>query len=381
MKIGIMTFWLSEDNYGQLLQCFALQKYLRNAGHDAYIIRYDPKKDNLKTPFWRRILKVFNPVELYEFFSNKKKKKDDDWDNQNNPRYFEDFRNKYIKQSERIYFSYGELVKNPPEADIYIVGSDQVWNTFNGSINKIINKIKAYLLDFGSPSIKRIAYAASFGKEMIDDASIRVFTPLLKRFNYISVREKTGIDICKKCGIDNAEWAPDPTILLDADVYRSMYKNETIRKPERSYCFLYYLGNECDFSLQSIYDWAERKNLEIIYITGNSRHDKFTKNYLTIPEWICLLEGSEYIITNSYHGVIFALLFEKKFGIIPLKGRDKSMNGRFDSLFELFKIEKRFMYSDLSVLDNDIDWPSVSAGFKMVGNTSKLPEITETING
>jgi len=375
MKIGIMTRWWSEDNYGQLLQCYALQKYLRDAGHDAYLIRYDPRNDYIKTPLWRKIIKAFNPVKLYKFFFNRKRKIDNMREKQNNPRCFEDFRNKRIKQSEKKYYYYEELLENPPEADIYIVGSDQVWNTFGVSINRMTNVFKAYLLDFGNPTIKRIAYAASFGKETLDDISIQILSPLLKKINYISVREKTGIDICKKCGLDNVEWVPDPTMLLDDDAYRSIYKNETIRKADKSYCFLYYLGSECDFSIQLVYDWAKERNIEVIYVTGNSRRDTFKKMYMTIPEWIYLLEHSDYVISNSYHCSVFALLFRKKFCVIPHGGKNKSMNSRFDSLFELFQIEERFIDLDFSVLDRDIDWQSVSACFQRIRSTCKLLDV------
>ena len=366
MKIGIVTFWWSQDNYGQLLQCYALQKYLRNAGHDAYLIRYDPRGDYIKTPIWRKILKAFNPVKLSKYLLNRKRMFDDVHEKINNPRKFDEFRNKYIKQSERIYHSYNELVDNPPEADMYITGSDQVWNTFGVPIERAINVIKAYLLDFGNSSIKRFAYAASFGKDELDKASMEIFMPLLKKFDYISVREKSGLNICKQCGIDNVEWVPDPTMLLDADIYRELYKDETIRRPDRPYCFFYHLGNECDFSIQSVYDWAEKKNFKVLYIAGNAMHDKYTKMYPTIPEWIYLLEHSEYVLTNSYHCFVFSLMLRKKFAIIPLSGKDKSMNNRFDSLFQLFNIEERYINSDFSIIDKEIDWQSVSVVFQNI---------------
>jgi hypothetical protein len=127
MKIGIMTFWRSEDNYGQLLQCYALQKYLRDAGHDAYLIRYDSKNDYIKLSVWKKAIKGLNPVKSFGYISSKIRapliKK------LNAERKFLDFRNIYIKQSKSIYHSYKELVENPPEADMYITGSDQVWNS------------------------------------------------------------------------------------------------------------------------------------------------------------------------------------------------------------------------------------------------------------
>lgn len=379
MKIGIMTFWWDDDNYGQILQCYALQKYLRDAGHDAYLIRYDPRNDYIKTPIWKKILKAFNPVKLYMFLLCQKQKRvrksADVQEKYDNPRYFDVFMDKHIKQSEKIYYSYKELVENPPSADMYIVGSDQVWNIsiFGGLVDKAANIIKAYLLYFGDTSIKRISYAASFGKEKeeLNADFINIFMPLIKKFDYVSVREKSGVDICRQCGIDNAEWVPDPTLLMDVDIYRSLYREESIRKPDKPYCFLYLVSNTFDFSIQTIYDWVQRKNIGIVYVTANSRKDDYEKTYATIPEWIYLLEHAEYVISNSYHCTIFSLFFGKRFGVIPLWGN----NTRFDSIFQLFGVEGRYMDLDFSVMDKDIDWQSVFDKFQSIRNACKLSEI------
>jgi hypothetical protein len=164
MKIGIMTFWWSDDNYGQILQCYALQKYLRDAGHDAYLIRYDPRGDYEKK-LWDKVIRALNPIELFFYLQrrirNKKIIK------KNKLRKFNEFRDKYIRQSERIYYHYNDLVPDPPEADVYIAGSDQIWNIFSLPIQQVKKRLRAYFLDFGKPDIKRIAYAASFGKETV----------------------------------------------------------------------------------------------------------------------------------------------------------------------------------------------------------------------
>jgi hypothetical protein len=377
MKIGIMTFWWSRDNYGQILQCYALQKYLRDAGHDAYLIRYDPRNDYTytKTPFLRKVLKAFNPIKLYNFLSYKKREfyKNTYEKQKNSQRNFEGFRIEFIKQSEKTYYSYDELVKNPPVADVYIVGSDQVWNTFG--MNKAINVIRAYLLDFGDQSIKRIAYAVSFGKEVLDNDSITIFAKLLPNFDYISVREKSGVDICKKCGSNNVEWVLDPTMLLEADKYHVLYKDEDIKKPKKPYCLLYFLNWESNLTIQTVYNWAKRENLDVIYVSGNGESDKYKKIYPTIPEWIYLIEHAEYVITNSYHCSVFSLLFNKQFCILPLIGEYVGMNSRFDSLFELFQIESRFINSDLSILNKEIAWQSVSIVFQNLRSNCKLLNI------
>jgi hypothetical protein len=135
------------------------------------------------------------------------------------------------------------------------------------------------------------------------------------------------------------------------------------------------LGNESNFPIQNVYSWANKTGIEIIYITGNLQHDKYKKTYSTIPEWIYLIEHAEYVITNSYHSSVFSLFFKKQFGVIPLEGKDKCMNSRFDSLFELFQIKKRFIDADLSILNKNIDWELVSITFKKLRNNCKLLDV------
>jgi hypothetical protein len=375
MKIGIMTFWWSDDNYGQLLQCYALQKYLRNAGHDAYLIRYDPRNDYVKTPVWKKILKAFNPVKLarYIHYGIKKRTIYSTLGSVNKAREFDNFRETYIKHSEKIYYSYNELVEESPEADIYIVGSDQVWNFYSIPLKNIQPQLKAYFLDFGKKDIRRIAYAASFGKEKLNDEFMREISPLLKKFEYVSVREKSGLDICRLCGIDNAEWVPDPTMLLSASHYRTLYSPINQPNDKKTYCLLYMLNNECDFSIKLIYDWAKKINIEILYITGNLKHDEYEKIYATIPEWLYMIDKAEYVITNSFHCSVFSLLFQKKFGVIPLTGKFVEMNNRFASMFEIFDIGQRFMDISFSVLATDIDWTRVNNMFEKILNTCDLP--------
>ena len=346
MKIGIMTFWWSQDNYGQLLQCYALQKYLRDMGHDAYLIRYNPENDTNKTSLIRKFAKIFNPKKLTKYIFMKIKRKITEKKRfaqleelRLNPRYFDDFRAKYLKCSDTYYSSYDSLNENPPEADVYIVGADQVWN-FNLYPKKAIN---AYFLNFGKNEIKRLSYAASWSIPKIDKKHITQISPLLQKFNYVSVREIKGLFYCEKCGVKNAEWVPDPTFLLKADKDRQIYKESTIRKPKDSYVLLYMLGNSTDFNIQKAYDFAKSKNLKIIYVTGNGVVDDKEKYYATIPEWLYLIDNAEYVITNSFHCCVFSSLFNKKFGVIQLSGVWKGSNDRFESLFKFLGIDSRYI--------------------------------------
>jgi hypothetical protein len=124
------------------------------------------------------------------------------------------------------------------------------------------------------------------------------------------------------------------------------------------------LGNRCNFSIKALYEWAEKKDLAVVYITGNKQYDGHQKLYATTPEWLYLIDNAEYIITNSFHASLFSLIFQKRFGIIPLMGQYAGMNSRFDSLVETFGIQPRFVYKTFDVLDKNINWDKVVDGFQ-----------------
>jgi hypothetical protein len=338
VKIAIMTIFNSENNYGQILQCYALQRYLTDLGHEVYCIRYNSENDYTKTPILLKLKKAINIINTTKyiyllvknsFFENEERKYD---------RCFEEFRQKYIKQSDIIYNTYNDLVNDPPVADIYMAGSDQIWNFTSLPVYKTKNQIKAFFLQFGDKRIRRFSYATSFGVNYIKKEHHDKIASYLKNFEYVSVREKSGVDICKECGREDAEWVSDPTLLLDAETYRSLYRNENIRRPDKKYVLLYYLGHKTAFKIKILFEWAHKRNLEVIYINANIQYDKYDKFYATIPEWLYLIDNAEYVITNSFHGTIFSLLFEKRFGVIPLTGRYSGMNERLYSLFEYLNI-------------------------------------------
>lgn len=354
MRIGILTFWWSNDNYGQLLQCYALQKFLRDAGHDAFLIRYNPKNDYVKTPFLVRCLKALNPILLCRYVRHKIDARESREEASLHDRHFGDFRAKYIVQSEKVYDSYEQLKENPPKADCYVVGSDQVWNfQFYRNAAQCKDIIHAYFLDFGSPETKRMSYASSWSCVNLRQDIAGEIRPLLARFDYVSVREKSGIGLCRICGREKAEVALDPTLLLRAEDYRALYHANVATERERPYLLLYMLGNKCDFDIRRAYDFAKSKNLEVVYVTGNSRVDKYEKTFATILEWLYLVDNAEYVVTNSFHCGVFSVIFEKQFGVVPLQGKFSRMNERMDELFETFGIGNRWLKDDFSILEKE----------------------------
>ena len=352
MKIGVLTYWWSEDNYGQILQCYALQKYLRDMGHDAYLIRYDPRKDYRPLPFLKKLLKLSNPVRLVLYIYRLIQERRMALENKRFSRFFSDFKKDHIVQSPLLYTSYEQLQKQPPEADIYIVGSDQVWNFYGKAVTECGARINAFFLNFGQSTVKRIAYAASWGASVLSDDFITEISPLLQRFNFVSVRERSGIDICAQCGVNDVCIMPDPVFLLPAEHYRKLYTVASVSSMNKRYVLLYMLNNLCELSLPAVYQWAAERQLAVEYVTGNGVIDSYAKNFASIPEWLSLVDNAEYIITNSFHCCVFSVIFDKRFAVAPLIKKFSPMNTRLSDLFTRLQISPRFILNDdFSVLE------------------------------
>ena len=325
VRIGMVTFWNSKDNYGQQLQLFALQEVLRKLGFDPFLIKYDRNLDKKRRSFfnylrpsaWRRFFRKF--LETESVYLEPENYVD---------RHFDVFQDKYVKSTHEIY-SKEKLLESPPEADVYLTGSDQVWR----------NPSDVYFLNFGKREIKRISYAASFGLSW-DDYNKRDLTQMKKlvsRMDAVSVREIDGLDICKKLGRSDAQYVVDPTMLLTGDFYCDKFNLK--EKNKSAYCLVYYLGSSDLLPIQMINDFAESKNLKVRYIGAHGQAMGYKKIYPTIEEWVNLIKDAEFFITNSFHGTVFAILMRTNFCSVPgshSNGRLFSLLRRFDLINHLY---------------------------------------------
>lgn len=374
MKIGILTFWWSNDNYGQLLQCYALQKYLRGAGHEAFLIRYKPESNKRLTLLQKTCFAVKHPFETFSRLHAKITPKpvvpETESDN-GAKRDFDGFRKKYIISTETVYKSYEDLALNPPAADMYIAGSDQIWNINN---EYAFDAINAWFLNFVPETSKKAAYAASFGRNALSKSVKKQIKPLLQKFSNVTVRENSGKDIVGSMGI-KADVVCDPTLLLPKESYRPLFSETDIL--HKKYIFLYLLSNTCSFSVRKLEKWAKENALELVYVTGNVGwkncdydDEGIDKSYLTIPEWLAYLSNAEYVITNSFHCSLFSLLFEKKVAVVPLKGSVKNTNNRIDSLFQNLRVNKTEVRNgNFDLLKN---MPSQKIDTKFIANSKQI---------
>lgn len=262
------------------------------------------------------------------------------------------FADKYIHQ--RIIDSFKDI--NPNDYDAIVVGSDQVWRkVYFRAWNK--SKYEDAFLGFTEGwNIIRISYAASFGTRMIEDTNvhIRKYARALSRFKSISVREKSGINICNQLGV-KAKWLPDPTLLLSHEDYEPFVEKPFL-KSQKGILVSYILDTnpEKEALRERI---AKEKNLDI-YIPNKGDGSRFTNNFQPqepVENWLSAFANATYVIIDSFHGCVFSILFHKQFTVIANKNRGLE---RFTSLLEMFCLEDRMInspsdYHELPNIDYD----------------------------
>lgn len=357
MKIGIITFH-NALNAGAILQAYALQTFLTQLGHTVEFIDYAPSR---KYTLRNYIAK--SPIAMLKKWLNiyhgKKYMKYGNY-------------NKILTLSPNTYKNYEELKKCPPEYDIYIAGSDQIWN-FYTSLSP------AYMLDFVPLGKKKISYAASMGQCRIDKSLYEDFKTKLKSFNAISLREKNGVDFVNTLfkGEKLAHQTLDPTLLIDTNYYYKIIDNVKV-KPEHYIC-TYILAKLDKENSEIINSIKSRLKLNIINVRNPDTCIWLThaQNTIVTPyKWLYFIKNSDFVICCSFHAVVFSLIFHKPFiAIIPPIEKNKGGNMRINSLLNEFELTNRIIsHYDHKLIEktimNNIDWNFVDNKIKILRKSS-----------
>jgi Polysaccharide pyruvyl transferase. len=355
--VAVITFHNSDNNYGGLLQCYALQKVLQLNGYNPYVINYRAvpviNKSNLK--------KIFNLRLLIGFLKNKislSKGKDSKQTKYNYQRRFDDFRKEHISISKESYGNIDELRNNPPEADIYICGSDQIWNAPNNYISPV------YFLNFGDPSVKRIAYAASFGKDRPNKSTLKTFSNYLSKFNAVFVREKDICELCHSVDRKDAEVVLDPTLLLDKKYYLDIMDKDCFHDEKYLFAYILNVKSEQDIYWNKLPGYLSDYGLNIKKTLSNGCEilESIPNQFLTIPQWLSAISHSSSYITTSFHGVALSIVLEKKFLVFLISGELQYGNERIITLLKQLGLENRIYRSDRDFqiqMEAEIDWEQV----------------------
>lgn len=343
MKIGIITFWDSQDNYGQLLQCYALQRFLKELGHTPYLIRY---KDVSTRQSGFKIKKIpsyiLNFKAYFKYFLQRRNTQKYSQVNNLSLRDFDGFRQQFIISHPTIY-SKQSIMDNPPEADAYICGSDQIWG---GST--------VYYLPFVPKGKIKIAYAPSFGgtNPFTTPNSSELYN-LLSDFDFIGIREESGANLLHEHGFKNAIQVVDPTLLLNKNLYLGLISKEYSNNND---VFIYLLGNEISCSIDDIFKFIKEKGWSYTYVASQGRIDRYDKVQATIPQWINNISNSKVVITNSFHCVVFALIFHKPFIFLPLSGEFARMNDRLYDLLDKIDLKSQIYNDDFNSIPLNIEF-------------------------
>lgn len=383
LKVGIVTYWITQSNYGSVLQNYALQTFLRKFDFESFLIRNDIAQSFSRWKFYKEIFISKGFLALVSYFIKRffynflslvsfQRKKD-------SRRKFENFIDKNLNPT-KVFKSLDELKLECPKAELFIAGSDQIWNTYGKSYDLISSSIKSYLLAFAPKEAKKIACAASFGSASFDSGFENLFKSELSKFDFISCREKSGVEICKNQGFENAVQQPDPTMLLSCNEYKKIADYELV--PKNSYILLYLLGNDTDFSVGKLKGFAKKRNLDVVYVSANEMQkvNFHKKIYPTVNEWLGLYDKASFVVTNSFHGTVFSLIFNKMFLTVRQSGKFSSQNERIDSLLEYFSLQDRFFDGDLEKkLFEPIDFELINQKMKEIREASPFVEYVKKV--
>lgn len=371
MNIGIITIQKTPCSYGAALQSYALWRYLQDNGHVVKIIdllrpcHKGYKKNSTRVSFHSATNKErnsvvsfikgnLNPLTWKTKILNKK------------------WREVFYRFSEKsdytkVYKSVDDLYIAPPQFDVYISGSDQIWNT------DMPFEVAPYMLDFVKHG-KKISYASSFGKDDIPKDLIPSIKILLSSYSSLSVREQSSISLLNKMGL-NAVSVVDPTFLLDSRVWYSMCKPF---KASEGAIFYYSMYGADEFD-RYVSDFANgQKKIIMAKQKGLSCYPNrynIDISYVSPSEWLTLIKDADYVITDSFHATVFSIIFKKKFvSIVSNSSYSQKRKVRIVDLLTSLGLQSRLLFSSEAHIISELVTKDIDYGIVMRQLNKKIEE-------
>ncbi len=350
MRIKLVSIH-SAHNYGSVLQAYALQEKLKQYSEEVEIIDYRPnyfetqyKMFSLRV--YKRYKGIFNKILHLGWRTLKWKKRYTKY------KKFEDFMKENYHLTQK-YTTFQQLVDNPPEADIFFTGSDQLWNT---DITEGFDK--TYYLEFvGNDKIKA-SYAASLGRNKIDLQYQKEYEEALQKLDYIAVREQEA-QLELQTYANKKIWVTiDPTLLHEKQMWDKLVQKSKVKLKEK-YIFVYILEENEEF-VKIVNEISKYLDLKVVSISKKKRFEREEIYAEAGPEdFIYLFQNAEFVITNSFHGTVFSLIFEKRNCIIP----HLKTGARMCNLMKKIGLEQRIITKledlDLVKITQEIDYVTV----------------------
>lgn len=345
-RVGIITHYYNSTNYGGNFQAYALVNCLISLGVDAQQIcipriRTTSKKSKLKRLLKNGPIILLNAIKFrtkrlwislraqsqikkIKVFERRKKS-------------FETFNKNIISHSKDI-FCLNTLKKAIPDYDVFITGSDQVWN--------FIGETSAYFLDFVPSDKIKMSYAASIAKNSLTKEQKEIFKKSLKDYKAVSVREPSAVKLLEGLSPVEVKTTLDPTLLLRKEDWDEVCADRVI---EEEYCFCYFLGdNKKERKIAT--DFAKKHHLKLAFIPHATGVDislpdlkmKGEKLYDVSPEqFLSLIKHAKYVFTDSFHAVVFSNIYQKQYFVFN-RSKKGEMSSRIVDITALFNQSERF---------------------------------------
>ncbi|MBC3758491.1 polysaccharide pyruvyl transferase family protein [Hyunsoonleella sp. SJ7] len=324
-KVGILTFHYSNHNFGALLQTYAILNAVRTFGVEVKIIDFYPEKPK---GIKHRLFDFIRFALGYNFTK---------------------FRKNYLD----ILATNDGLESLNNKLDTFIVGSDQVWRYRDNH-----NNLCRYYFDFVNKENKKIAYAASFGLETWhgDKLITQKIKDLVNRFDNISVREQSGVEICKDVFQVESTLVLDSTLLLDKSYYEKIINGKLKTNSVEKNILSYMLLDDSDKNQSYFKAFAKTHNLKFKKLKGRKISHKYDFwLFNSVSKWLYLIKHSEIVVTDSFHCTVFSIIFNKKFVVLanPERGVTRIENllgliGRKDRLyFDAYEVKEKVLKDDL----------------------------------
>ena len=334
MKTAVVSTYCEWNSFGSVLQAIGLQQILKDIGVDSTVIRLRESKD-IKPVKYRKGLNLRSFAVNAEIFLNKNKTVQAHRKNVA-------FINKHVKV--KTYSDYHALKGNPPEADVYIAGSDQIWHP------KI--KREDFYLNYAPEQKRCVVYAASMGVTELSAEEEGGFCRNLKKFSSLSVREAEMIPVIQRVADKPIYTHIDPVFLRGVDEWRTLQKPYGLKVP---YILVYPIYWDKKYN-KKLKELKRRTGLPIISIHTGLRNvfaDKVIRD-ADVGEFLWLVDHAQYVITSSFHGVAFSILFNKPFCAVV----NPKSPSRINNLLKLLGIKP--LNIQLESADDEVDYNEVN---------------------
>lgn len=359
-KVGIMT-WFHHSNYGTILQATALSHSIKKLGYNVELVNYIPDGKMVKNV-------EVNYLYIKSIVGKKIKNRLNDFYNPiGKEKKCKDFTNEHLSLSERCQTS-SMLFDLNDKYDAFVCGSDQIWTPLHFDAK--------YFLDFAKTN-KIISYAPSIGVNSITNQDVQnQMAELINRFSHLSVREKKGQKIIKDLTGKSAKVVLDPTLLLDRGQWDLIVKNDKI--VDGDYIFCYFLGDNKE-NWKKVAELVKHEKCQVIILPIYKKDLK--RGYICMEdigpqEFMSLIKHAKHICTDSFHGAIFSIIYEKQLSVFErFKISDSnSQNSRIYNLLEFTSLEKRICTKStpISQMLRSIDYEKVNHQLSLMRKDSLL---------